>query len=789
MKSRRKNQSFGFTLTEDPVRAKKSGYFPGFICSFLLFFFALSSFVLHFFLIFSPDFHLLSMAGFSLVLSFACTMIFTVWKKSTSSRLLPVAGVLFLLALCLSWRKLFMEGYSAVQILKSLLNRAYNLQLFADNTQQASVSWSLCFFLGVFYLLLLLLTMVWKRRLPFVLLLGLPLIFSFVLEISIPVMAFALPLGAFVLWRGALYPRNLSRLWGLTLPLQAAIFLIAAYFLAPLISPWVFSSSEALSSWINTAGNRLMAGSPFSAESAEDSQRQNSQEDGDTSQGSEGFSYESPGDSQQITSNPPVFTSQSVFTVELDQAPAHTLYLRGFIGGDYADYQWSSPENQEWYTYARSRGFSMEEAQEVYALSDYALDQESFLSLSLAFSSGPSFTYLPLTSLGENLHLSESNRLDGPSRNTQARYFPLNLQTFSQISLEELPSESQSLAETYENFCRSRYMDWEPEDAAPLLEELNQLPVYSSMPPEPSEEDIQNAAAEIQDFLWSHASYSLSLEPFTQGNPLSQELLYNQKAGFCIHFATVGTQLFRMYGIPARYVSGYSLPESMFSQSPSGDFTSDVPDSRAHAWVEIYTRNAGWIPVEVTPGASTPEASISSEETAQPENSPAQEPVSQTTQEEKGSSEGTGHISGLLLAVVKTLFLILLFLGLVFLGLLFLRRLAFRRELGYFAGNPTQAYLTVFKNLLELWERQFSIDIKTGLDREYFRLFSEKLPEALGETLVLFYQEAEGFAYDRKRPSPAQLRRLRRFYLARRKEYLAPLKGPARFFYAFRHFL
>ena len=56
-----------------------------------------------------------------------------------------------------------------------------------------------------------------------------------------------------------------------------------------------------------------------------------------------------------------------------------------------------------------------------------------------------------------------------------------------------------------------------------------------------------------------------------------------------------------MYGIPARYVTGYSVLPDMLRTDPQMGYTAQVPDSRAHAWVEVYTQSAGWIPVEVNP--------------------------------------------------------------------------------------------------------------------------------------------------------------------------------------------
>ena len=65
--------------------------------------------------------------------------------------------------------------------------------------------------------------------------------------------------------------------------------------------------------------------------------------------------------------------------------------------------------------------------------------------------------------------------------------------------------------------------------------------------------------------------------------------------GYCIHFATAGTLLLRMQGIPARYVTGYV---ARLGANGRGE----AMDSDAHAWVEVYIDGYGWYPVEMTPG-------------------------------------------------------------------------------------------------------------------------------------------------------------------------------------------
>lgn len=59
--------------------------------------------------------------------------------------------------------------------------------------------------------------------------------------------------------------------------------------------------------------------------------------------------------------------------------------------------------------------------------------------------------------------------------------------------------------------------------------------------------------------------------------------------------------MFRLLGVPARYVTGYVVTPEDFTEDGDG-YTAQIPDTQAHAWVEVYRAGKGWIPVEVTPG-------------------------------------------------------------------------------------------------------------------------------------------------------------------------------------------
>lgn len=85
-----------------------------------------------------------------------------------------------------------------------------------------------------------------------------------------------------------------------------------------------------------------------------------------------------------------------------------------------------------------------------------------------------------------------------------------------------------------------------------------------------------------------------------------ENFLFNTKKGYSTHFATAAAVLLQERGYAARYVEGYFIPTKAFNNTPSEDIlnlkTIDVTDKYAHAWIEVFDKTYGWIPVEVTPG-------------------------------------------------------------------------------------------------------------------------------------------------------------------------------------------
>ena len=123
-------------------------------------------------------------------------------------------------------------------------------------------------------------------------------------------------------------------------------------------------------------------------------------------------------------------------------------------------------------------------------------------------------------------------------------------------------------------------------------------------------------------------------------NLISWFLLENGK-GYCTHFASAGVMLFRMLGVPARYCEGYKV-------TGHGERELDVLQKNAHAWVEIFVEQVGWIPVEVTPGyegGNIPESLDGEPETEEPEQvNPETEAVPETDPGSESGKEESGSV-------------------------------------------------------------------------------------------------------------------------------------------------
>ena len=680
--------------------------------------------------------------------------------------------------------EIFLQSSLMFQRIKAILEELYSLSPSSSYHEIEGPGEYVCLLLLTLYFLFLLLAVLKKRKAIFFCLLLLAIIPGYVVNLPPARTALGCFLAAFLLWEEAVFPKNPLKQWLPKTGFLLVLYGLCAWVLTPALSPWLFQNSQKLHSFINQTGARLFDNKAAQAPSAASDDSE-----------SRAFTYEIKEKTQTISNIAPAYTGQSMFHFSADRLLQDTFYLRGFIGQDYNNGSWTAPDKNQWYLYAQQNNLSKEEAAKFYG-QPYKLGESlDTYTYSLEFYFSPAFSYLPYGS--EVLEDSPGENNAFPAEALDSRgCFPLSLSTAPQLLGQEV-EESSSLSASYRNFSQDFYTSWEAQEMALVQEELESLPVYSSMPENPDIEDITKAAGEIQNFLWEHATYSLSMETPPKTVSRLEDFLYGQKKGFCVHFATAGTLLFRMYGIPARYVSGYAFPASLLDENVQGHYSGDIPDSTAHAWTEIYIDSIGWVPVEVTPsaeesGSSTdlPNTDSSQDipEEDNPENQQSQQKDDTSSALEKenaGKSPAPSSAIRLVLVFFKYLLYVLLTLFFFAAVLLTRQNILFRKRLGYLSSGPRRAYLCIFKSLTKLFLLSYPVEGKHMGDQEFYQALTEKLPPEKRDGFLDLYWEAQAFAFGPKAPKAKDIRSLRSHYLFARKEFLASQTPVSRLYYRF----
>lgn len=667
-----------------------------------------------------------------------------------------------------------------------LVREAENLYIFgqpaSSGMEQGSPNPCLIFLL-LFFQYLLLNAAGSGKKWFFFLLLCIPLAFAVSFDQPPSFAALGFLLSAFLLWDCCFLkgPAQAGKLFSVFAVL--ALYALCFHFLAPSVSPRLFSAYPSLNQAVNSLGSSLFSSVSSGTDFFPDSTSKDQSSYLSRTHG--GFSYETVSDRQSLTNASPSYTGQTMFTLESDQELTAPLYLRGFVGASYSDALWTGVSDSLWQPYARQTHISG--LTSLYNL-PYQLGKEehSPADLRLYRQFHNAYHYFPYgASLPFSVQVTESNQVFSNASDTSAfSWIPLTLQDsgFLFSGDSTLPSlDLRSMENTYSEYVQDLYTLWDAEGLEELYEAVSS---FSSFPlsAEPSYEEICEAVADIQEYLWNQASYSLSLSD-TGGEDASfvYDFLYRRQEGFCIHFATAGTLMCRMMGIPARYVTGYTVHPDNADTAAPGTYRYLVPDSSAHAWTEIYIGEGGWVPVEMTPSAASSDP-VSGSSPQQTENlsQEQKEESSEETSSSEDSPNGIGGAgadspSGVSIRPGKVFLsaaAVLACLAVVFFLLLILRVLRFRKRMGYFASSEPSCYLTVFQSLLKLWQLCYHLPFDS-LDAGLILKSDKKIPPDTRDLFVSLYAQAEEFSFSSRTPSQKDIRFLRQTYLLERKKLLA----------------
>lgn len=288
------------------------------------------------------------------------------------------------------------------------------------------------------------------------------------------------------------------------------------------------------------------------------------------------------------------------------------LYLRGFVGSQYANGEWKEESTDSYsgdydgmLTWLSERNFDpLYQVSSYYRLCDKNnRPEKNEISVSVTGAS-KEFFYSPAS-----LYYSNARGIDEEmdQKFKFTSLFPLKRYSETEISFAK-PSELMiaedwveapetdeqkeyvTAESTYRNFVYNTYAVADSK-LYPLLNEMFWQD-YSS-----DTDGIYSAVTHIRKCL-EKLECKEEIESSSE-DPLVL-FLNEQIKGNDVFYATAAVQALRAHGLPARYVEGYYVSEKMIRSGNNGNVS--VSGRNQHAWVEVYFDGIGWLPVDFTPG-------------------------------------------------------------------------------------------------------------------------------------------------------------------------------------------
>ncbi len=289
-----------------------------------------------------------------------------------------------------------------------------------------------------------------------------------------------------------------------------------------------------------------------------------------------------------------MYTAAQIYRVTYSHAPKSTVYLRGFVGKDYAGDEWEAAGDSDLEKYYREKGLELpENEEELINLTYEVFHSGDFGSVTVEELAAPgSYTIYPY---GARISEDYKSHWDGTVERTKGRY---ELQYSAPEDYRPEQALTGTLAETeagyrayvYDSFCEY------PEDQLPELMAFMEQSEFRT-------DSVYYSLIDVLAFLRGNAVYDLSVPNTPEGEDFVEYFLFESKRGYCAHFASSAVLMLRYLGVPARYAAGYAAAPESFKRNQDGTYSTVILDRQAHAWAEVYLEGIGWVPVEMTPGA------------------------------------------------------------------------------------------------------------------------------------------------------------------------------------------
>ncbi len=156
-----------------------------------------------------------------------------------------------------------------------------------------------------------------------------------------------------------------------------------------------------------------------------------------------------------------------------------------------------------------------------------------------------------------------------PTRPKSTVYLPLTFGAVYQDSTWKAPEENDEIPNQYRGY---------PGNLTRLISLCEKQETHSA----------EEAAEFIQKEFEENTVYDYEPGATPSGQDFAEYFLFENKKGFCVHFATTAVLMYRIMGYTARYAEGYAIPPSAYKEQPDGSYRAEVTGDMGHAWCETY---------------------------------------------------------------------------------------------------------------------------------------------------------------------------------------------------------
>lgn len=310
---------------------------------------------------------------------------------------------------------------------------------------------------------------------------------------------------------------------------------------------------------------------------------------------------------------------QKHLEIVTSQQPKDAVYLKNYTGGYYNNGRWNTVNENSFFSNMQDGNYYSMICNNPYYILQFVLEESDVMDINVrSYKSLMTGTCVPV--------LSQETGLE----NGYTTYQGYNLSDFLSVLDTVSAGGFDDLLGEYGAYAESTYM-YVPEDKIPRIVELcNTSGVRKG--------NYTAATNFIISTLNEMTTYTTSPGNAPSGVDIAEYFLFDSGKGFCQQYATTAALMYRLLGLPSRYVTGYMVTPSDFHKNSDGTYTAIATDEKAHAWVEVYVDGTGWIPTEVTFSQDEIDQGGS---TAVDDNNPTEEPTSEeaTTEPTENTTE------------------------------------------------------------------------------------------------------------------------------------------------------